>query len=656
MDTDSEDGFGLEHFSIPSKLDTAVSGSQRETGINRDMQAAVNRQWESLVVSSSSAGLSNSHLAYPWEKGIAAKIWPPAKSPFSIPRPPADLFTDTSQAPTAGSIRVRPERDIGGANWASIAHRISDVAWDKHETESREVALRKWKMILSAAGQNCALGRRLVSDILLFKDDKVLVTIISDVFSNKATRTLHRRADSLVKFLNYCRNTSYAPFPVRAVQVYLFLKGGRMGSPSAAQSFREALHFSHGTLGIDGAQEAADDIMVKGLAFAAACNKRTLKQAPTLTVDQIDALLVVCCDSQDPLDVLFSGHCLFCLTLRSRWTDSQYIDDVDEDIFDDPDGEGISGYVQGNTCRHKTATSAAKRTTFLPMTGPVRILGNSSWYLAWLKARQALGLTPVSKPMMPTVLKGGKLGSSALSASEATAWLRELLGPFPDGTPQPSTHSLKSTYLSWCAKWGMEHEHRCTLGYHMQPGRTSLYVYSRDNLAHPLRLMEQMLAAVVAGTFRPDATRSGRFISKPDPRPGAESGEENSEWIATDEEASNGAEAGRSPERRDVVESVPVEAEELSDSSASDYSDESESEFASINEWDGLYDRNATRVSVDDCSFVYHTVWHTLHKRSEEFEGKTMCGRCITFKFEPVHTEPAFNVPFCKVCFKTSNA
>ena len=197
---------------------------------------------------------------------------------------------------------------------------------------------------------------------------------------------------------------------------------------------------------------------------------------------------------------------------------------------------------------------------------------------------------------------------------------------------------------------------RCNLGYHMQPGHSSLYVYSRDNLAHPLRLMEERLASVVAGTFKPDATRSGRFVSKPNPPTISDGENEASMELTTDEEAAGDSRNAVSPGEGAEEEVMQVEEEALSVSSDSDYSDESEVEFASINEWDGLFDRNATRTSVDDCSFVYHTAWHTLRKRSEELIGKTMCGRCITYKYEPVHTEPAFNVPFCKSCFKTSNA
>jgi hypothetical protein len=94
--------------------------------------------------------------------------------------------------------------------------------------------------------------------------------------------------------------------------------------------------------------------------------------------------------------------------------------------------------------------------------------------------------------------------------------------------------------------------------------------------------------------------------------------------------------------------------EVLDDSSGSDCSDESESELASINEWDGLLDRCEGQITIDDCSFVYHTVWHTLHKRNEGSLGRTMCGKVITYKYETVHNEPAFTVPLCKVCFKNA--
>jgi hypothetical protein len=67
----------------------------------------------------------------------------------------------------------------------------------------------------------------------------------------------------------------------------------------------------------------------------------------------------------------------------------------------------------------------------------------------------------------------------------------------------------------------------------MQPGLSSLYVYSRDNLAYPLRLVDEMLAAVVSGSFVPDATRSGRFTALPkipSNSPGAED-----EWMDPEE-------------------------------------------------------------------------------------------------------------------------
>jgi hypothetical protein len=106
----------------------------------------------------------------------------------------------------------------------------------------------------------------------------------------------------------------------------------------------------------------------------------------------------------------------------------------------------------------------------------------------------------------------------------------------------------------------------------MQPGHSSLYVYSRDNLAHPLRLMEEMLAAVVAGSFRPDATRSGRFIRRQEPPPDRD--EEMIDQAGTDSEFEAVEPVGEEVPLVDQFENTGEQAEEveLSDSSDSDHS------------------------------------------------------------------------------------
>ena len=56
------------------------------------------------------------------------------------------------------------------------------------------------------------------------------------------------------------------------------------------------------------------------------------------------------------------------------------------------------------------------------------------------------------------------------------------------------------------------------LGHHLQEGDKSLEAYSRDSMAGPLRELDAVITQITAGTFLPDATRSGMFAG---PLPGA---------------------------------------------------------------------------------------------------------------------------------------
>ena len=53
-----------------------------------------------------------------------------------------------------------------------------------------------------------------------------------------------------------------------------------------------------------------------------------------------------------------------------------------------------------------------------------------------------------------------------------------------------------------------------SLGYHSKPKDSMPNLYSRDELAAPLRQLRIVEEAVAVGDFDPDATRSGRFTKK----------------------------------------------------------------------------------------------------------------------------------------------
>ena len=77
---------------------------------------------------------------------------------------------------------------------------------------------------------------------------------------------------------------------------------------------------------------------------------------------------------------------------------------------------------------------------------------------------------------------------------------------------------MKATTLSFAAKYGVDAETRLQLAYHVG-GFKMLHTYSRDAAAQPLLELEKVLTAIREGRFRPDSTRSGRFIQEPSDTP-----------------------------------------------------------------------------------------------------------------------------------------
>ena len=104
-----------------------------------------------------------------------------------------------------------------------------------------------------------------------------------------------------------------------------------------------------------------------------------------------------------------------------------------------------------------------------------------------------------------------------MDSQEAAAWLRLLLHGDSNVNPEKkvSSHSLKTTMLSYAARRGLGMDIRLQLGYHTSSHRMGL-TYSRDGAAASLMALEQMLCEINTGLYSPDETRSGRIRTQPE--------------------------------------------------------------------------------------------------------------------------------------------
>ena len=122
-------------------------------------------------------------------------------------------------------------------------------------------------------------------------------------------------------------------------------------------------------------------------------------------------------------------------------------------------------------------------------------------------------------PFMPAPVLGAGWSTGKLQTTEAAIWLCELLhrhGVPKEHLTNVGAHSLKATALSWLSKAGVGEKARRLLGYHVKPKDSSVVLYSRDALASSLGELVRVITAIRAGRFRPDVSRSGRWVQVPE--------------------------------------------------------------------------------------------------------------------------------------------
>ena len=174
---------------------------------------------------------------------------------------PTAVVTNTAHVDTEACTNVS-KRQYEPSTWRNIAQRINKASWQELEDADRDAAMCKWRGILQSSPQSSKLGRAILADILTFKSDDEFMQSLKDTLAMKATKTLHKRANSIIRFMAWCNQKSISPFPVMEPTVYAFLHDCAWQSPGFGASFREALN--GGTLGTDGALESASSPWVSG--------------------------------------------------------------------------------------------------------------------------------------------------------------------------------------------------------------------------------------------------------------------------------------------------------------------------------------------------------------------------------------------------------
>ena len=328
-------------------------------------------------------------------------------------------------------------------------------------------------------------------------------------------------------------------------------------------------------------------------------------------------------------DIDFIGFILFCLHCRARVGDANRLDV--EPFLDVSGADPTSGFIDAGFLRHKNAARARSKMR-LPVVGCAFGLTGKPWASKWLTSRRAAGRNAaVDKFLLGgSAFDGGEVvrvkASTADVSDRMAAYLHDN-GLYKEGDNFGS-HSLKATLLSWGAKFGLPIAIRRKLGGHAKARESSALSYSRDELAEPLRRLEDMLSRINGGDFNPDATRSGRWAPAAAEADGTNL-EDDLDEIAVDP----------------VLVPTVVASESSSEISSGSDSSAVASEAAADDDEEADY---------DDVGFVMNMRTLTIHVIDQAASRSLLCGLRWPHHGAPAeHTAAtAHGARRCRRCFK----
>ena len=315
--------------------------------------------------------------------------------------------------------------------------------------------------------------------------------------------------------------------------------------------------------------------------------------------------------------------------------------------FDEQKG----GFVVVHTACHKTGRSAALKSTLLPIIIPARGVDGKVYAGIAINLLRQCGLMiehDVDGPLLRAPLGVADFLQRGMTSQESSMSLRKLLGlPEPDATiggENVSSHSLKATCLSWCAKRGLSPSSRSMLGRHTSVLNETFAIYSRDLMVAPAVELQKLIDEISEGTFSPDAPRSSFFAT-----PSAEAAKMVHSVKTELDQAGNG-----------LSESV-LEVIDVYDSGESSSDEEGCCQPSSDEDippdCKHRVKRYRPRISQTETWFA-HRKSGILHKKDDETSlywdrEYLMCGKLVTDMYEKCSEAGSLNT-LCRLCLRRS--
>ena len=484
--------------------DDRASGSRKST---------TSQGIEHLAIRNSNLG----QFKFPWEKkrlsGIFSSALPVKLEPPTL-QPGANSLLSLS-------IQVRSKADfqpvvkageptVDLPSFCKVVRNVDDLNYADERAKRRNEAISAWWDLLVTSIANSTVGRQSTVDATSDTIADVGKELLDACFSLKSPGTLWKRLYGIKGFYSWHIDNvgaDWLPMQESAACGYVKFLRDNKAPPTKASTFLESCRFAWYILGVDGAGDIESSLRIKGISAQMKSKKRAWQPASLLTLAEVKKLHKVLEDTEIHVtDRLLCGHALHLLYGRARWSDLLAV----QHVFVDECGK----YLELQTQLHKGTKSADTRSKLLPVVTPCEGAVPGNWANVYLALRKECGLgLPMEDPdhMMPAPSDetGKSWRQRYLTSEEGAEFLRLVLNVPKKSGRRISSHSLKSTTMSWASKFGISLESRAILARHATALSNPTVLYSRDLLSPVLREYDVMLQAIRQAGFEPDKTRSG---------------------------------------------------------------------------------------------------------------------------------------------------
>ena len=563
-----------------------------------------------------------------WEQGIWGVIFE-GKSLLDVYKPFGDTLkrpidSSTSQGSADAiipqSTRVKTTAHTG-LTYHDVVRDRPDISWQEQRDADLQTSVKLWMALVNRWDSGCSL----VTATLELEDTGRIFTMFAHLFSGRSAVTVKKRCYSVMRLCDYLEDAGQSfPCTERAFYDFLCNEQRNLAPASRLKGYMQSINFVRHVMAVDELEPLTASARCKG-----ACHGDILQekvQASPLKVSELKRIHDLLYTCEDQWVCMFCGAVLMAVYCRARWGDLMRA----VRVILDYDRDDTLQFLEARTGRHKTMRAQLHRHEFLPMVAPCHGVDGKNWGTVWLSVRVALNIEwPPDGLVMPAPGILGQVTNRPLETQECAAWLRKLVQlENPSADRRISSHSLKSTFLSYAAKRGIGIPERLQLGYHTSSFQMGM-VYSRDGAAASILVLEKLIEEIRSGLFDPDDTRSGRIkqsVSHVEPAGGS------------------------------VVVHVKDEAEvvEVSDS---DSLDSSSSSTSSEEERPAVIKIRPVIQPVappEGFAMWQHKKLKTLHLMSLENRKVFHCGRNAGPLHEKLAVAPEFDTPICSLCFNRS--